>query len=110
MPDVDIVDEIDNFEKHFTSISKFPNIDTQSNLWPSVLSELLMDADLSTSVVDKHSAKLKTLVARRNGIAHGENNFISDYLYYKGYEDAVYEVMYDLAFQIELRLTQPPYI
>ena len=53
--------------------------------------------------------KLSTLVSRRNEIAHGENNIISEFHYYKTFEDAVYEVIYDLAYQVETRLQGPPY-
>ncbi|SON77822.1 hypothetical protein XAP412_570002 [Xanthomonas phaseoli pv. phaseoli] len=33
-----------------------------------------------------------------------------NYPYYKSYEDAVYEVIYDLAYQIEARLQGAPYV
>jgi hypothetical protein len=46
----------------------------------------------------------------RNNIAHGEKNIIPEFSYYKSYEDAVYEVIYDLVFQVEARLKQHPYI
>lgn len=89
---------------------RFPEVDTQSNLWPSVLIELLEVADLSSEKVREHERKLITLVSRRNKIAHGENNIITEVGYYKTYEDAVYDVMYDLAIQVDNRLSLPPYI
>ncbi len=110
MPTVDAIDEVSNFSQHLTAIPAFPDVDAKNNLWPFVLKDLLSSADLSTVVVEKHFNKLKTLVARRNSIAHGEANMIDEYSYYKGYEDAVYEVMYDLAFQVETRLGIEPYM
>lgn len=109
MPTVNMIDEVSNFSQHLTSIPEFPDVSTKSNLSPDVLKELLSSADLSTVVVEKHSTKLKTLVARRNSIAHGEENMIAEYSYYEGFEEAVYDVMYDLAFQIEARLAIDPY-
>lgn len=88
---------------------RFPEVDTQSNLWPGVLISLLEAADLCTKKVDEHQRKLKTLVARRNDIAHGKDSFIPEVKYYHGYEEVVYEVMYDLALQLDERLTRPPY-
>jgi len=49
-----------------------------SNLWPSVLSDVLEKLNLSTLEVRAHQVALKSLVARRNDIAHGENVGVSD--------------------------------
>ena len=81
----------------------------RANLWPSVLIELLNVADLCTDKVMEHEVKLKTLVSRRNKIAHGENNIIAEMEYYRTYENAVYDVIYDLAIQVDDRLSRPPY-
>lgn len=102
--------EVINFEvTHLQSTPVFPEVDTDSNLWPSKLIELLNQADLSTNKVSEHQIKLRTLVARRNRIAHGECNIIEEVEYYLSYEEAVYEVLYDLAYQIDSRLSSPPY-
>ncbi|MDA0427320.1 MAE_28990/MAE_18760 family HEPN-like nuclease [Stutzerimonas frequens] len=87
----------------------FPEVDTQSNLWPNVLNDLLVTADLSCSKILEHEAKLRTLVSRRNEIAHGKNNLIDEVSYYLGFEQAVYDVMYDLALQIDERLSCSPF-
>lgn len=87
----------------------FPNVDTQSNLWPDVLIGLMSSADLSPAKVEEHRVKLSTLVARRNSIAHGEINIIPEVSYYRSYEDAVYDVIYDLAYQVDSRLAEAPY-
>ncbi|WP_158447403.1 MAE_28990/MAE_18760 family HEPN-like nuclease [Syntrophotalea carbinolica] len=110
MPNGDLLSEIVNFQScHLSAPPQFPDVDTQSNLWPSVLIELLEAADLSADKVREHRVKLNTLVGRRNQIAHGENNIISEVGYYRTYEDAVYDIMYDLAIQVDNRLSLPPY-
>lgn len=110
LSNTDFVSEIAQFSaKHLQANPTFPEVDTGSNLWPDTLLELMAIADLNTDKVANHSSKLKTLVARRNGIAHGEKNFIAEFDYYHGFEKAVYEVIYDLAFQVAERLKAPPY-
>lgn len=110
LPSDQLLVEISNFEASAMSISPdFPSVDTQSNLWPNVLKDLLEIADLSVIKVQEHELKLKTLVSRRNKIAHGEHNMIPEVSYYKEFESAVYDVIYDLAYQIEARLSQAPF-
>lgn len=110
MPNKDLLEDICNFRSCYLSVApQFPDVDTQSNLWPKVLAELLEAADLDAGMVMKHMAKLNTLVSRRNKIAHGEKNIIAEVEYYHTYEEAVYDVMYDLAIQVDSRLSSPPY-
>lgn len=110
IPESNLLDRIERFGVvHSAKSPEFPEIETDSNLWPRKLKILLIEADLSTNIVDKHELKLKTLVARRNSIAHGEQDVIKEMAYYRSFEDVVYEVMYDLAFQIEERLQRAPY-
>ena len=98
MPPVDMIYEVTNFKSnHLDSLATFPEVDTDSNLWPETLISLLASADLDSKVVENNRPKLTTLVARRNKIAHGQKNFIAEFRYYRTYETAVYEVMYDLA-------------
>ncbi len=110
MPNIDLLGEILNFQSsHLSASPQFPDVETQSNLWPSVLIDLLEAADLNAEKVREHQVKLNTLVSRRNKIAHGENNIITEVAYYRTYEDAVYDIMYDLAIQVDNRLSLPPY-
>lgn len=110
MPDEDLLDGIFNFQPtHLSVAPQFPDVDTQSNLWPNVLVELLEAADLCAGKVKEHNQKLTTLVSRRNKIAHGENNIIAEVGYHQGFEEVVYDVMYDLAIQVDGRLSSPPY-
>ncbi len=110
LPNPDFLENIESFSSsHLDKTPEFPEVDTKSNLWPNVLVELMEIADLSPAKVQEHQVKLTTLVARRNGIAHGENNMIPEFAYYKSYEDVVYEVIYDLAYQVEEKLQHVPY-
>lgn len=94
---------------HLEALPIFPEVDTKSNLWPNVLIDLLESADLNTCKVKEHELKLKTLVGRRNAIAHGNNSLIHEVSYYLTFEKVVYDVMYDLAMQVDSRLNMPPY-
>lgn len=111
MPPAEMINEVTNFQsRHLDSFASFPEVDTDSNLWPETLIALLISADLDSRTVEKNHQKLATLVARRNKIAHGQKNFIAEFRYYRTYETAVYEVMYDLALQVEERLASNPYL
>jgi hypothetical protein len=88
---------------------EFPEIDTKSNLWPNVLEDLLQLADISCPSIDQNRLLLRALVDKRNGIAHGEA-IPATYDDYLIQEEAVYSVMYELAFAIDARLKQAPFI
>jgi MAE_28990/MAE_18760-like HEPN len=75
-------------------------VDTKSNLWPASLAKLLGRLDLNSSCIIEHERKLKTLVARRNDIAHGKKVFIDDIKYYLEYENSVLNTMYGLALAV----------
>ncbi len=75
-------------------------IDTKSNLWPSLLDELLSAMDLDGYGVLDQPNMIKTLVARRNDIAHGQKVFIADLTYYLEYENVTRNVMYALALAV----------
>ncbi len=75
-------------------------LETQSNLWPSLYSQNMLKAGLPDSAMSEHAARIKSLVNRRNDIAHGQKVAISDISEYQSYEDAALEVMHDLAVAI----------
>ncbi|MBA4046546.1 MAG: hypothetical protein C0471_19360 [Erythrobacter sp.] len=100
-----MISRICNFPTdHLESPANFPEVETQSNLWPETLFELLGYADLNLPSINLHDRKLETLVRRRNKIAHGERDIISDLTYYLQYEEAFTIVAYELVFAIEDRL------
>lgn len=75
-------------------------VDTKCNLWPDLLKELLDSFDISPTKIIEKPERIKTLVARRNDIAHGQKVFISDLAYYLEYENIVRNLMYALALAI----------
>jgi len=91
-----------------TQKPQFPEVDTRSNLWPNVLEDLLVFADITCPSIDKNRVLLKALVGKRNGIAHGQA-VSANYTDYLKQESAVYEVMYDLAYQVDARLKDAPF-
>lgn len=110
LPIAEFLDEIENFkDRYYLSSPIFSEVDTKSNLWPNVLLDLLRTADIDQEFVEEHKFKLKTLVARRNDIAHGKQSIIDEYSYYIEFESVVYDLMYKLAFLIDSRLNSAPY-
>ncbi|NMG59619.1 hypothetical protein E1H12_14120 [Geitlerinema sp. P-1104] len=71
-----------------------------SNLKPVLLKKNSTDAGLSCSIVDKHEILLRTLVNRRNNIAHGQKDIIKDITEYNKYENAAFEAMYELGISV----------
>jgi hypothetical protein len=111
LPAIELLDEIEDFRnRHHKNSPEFPEVETKSNLWPSLLEDLLKSADIESDIVIKHKFKIKTLVARRNEIAHGKQDLISEVSYYTHYEAVVYDIMYEIAFLIDERLNKPPYL
>lgn len=110
LPAVELLDEVENFcVRYHGNRPTFNDVDTKSNLWPNILADLLKSANISSDIVDKHKFKISTLVHRRNNIAHGRQELISEVKYYIEYETAVYDMMYELAFLIDDRLSRSPY-
>lgn len=102
----DLIESILRFqEDHLNVAPQFPEVSTDSNLWPSVLENLLECADLQVAELSENKFKLKTLVGRRNKIAHGERDIIVDFPYYETYERAFREVAYNLALKIDEKLS-----
>ena len=110
LPALDLLHEMSSFTNYLADTKpNFPEVDTESNLWPSVMHKLLADADIVVECVETHATKIETLVSRRNDIAHGQKNFIAEVGYYLTYEEAVYDVMYHLAYSVDDRLSRAPY-
>jgi hypothetical protein len=90
--------------------SKKCRISTGSNLWPNVFREGTQKLGIACTEVDNRETLLKSLVARRNKIAHGEKMEIKDLNEYKSYEDAAFAVMYQLAITIVEYLDRQLYL
>jgi len=51
MPPAEMINEVINFQsRHLDSFASFPEVDTDSNLWPETLIALLISADLDRAV------------------------------------------------------------
>ncbi|WP_320202358.1 MAE_28990/MAE_18760 family HEPN-like nuclease [Agrobacterium rosae] len=109
LPNNEFLAAIEGFNQTLLGLKpQFPDVDTKSNLWPNVLEDLLTLADITCPAVDKNRVLLKALVGKRNGIAHGED-IKAKYEDYLLQEQAVYSVMYELAYAIDGRLKQAPF-
>jgi hypothetical protein len=85
-------------------------LETNSNLWPSLLIENSSSLGLACSVAQDHAIKLKSLVARRNDIAHGQKMTISSLGEYQEYENAAILVMHELAVSVLESLESKSYL
>lgn len=105
LPAADLISRIQSFEIEVMSKSvDFPDVDTESNLWPNVLEQLLLDADIALPSLTSGARAIGTLVSRRNKIAHGERDIIPEFEYYLKFEEAVKSVMYELALTVDEKL------
>jgi HEPN superfamily protein len=68
----------------------------RSNLYAQLLRENCQLTCLSCIAVDTHHWRLDMLVNRRNDIAHGEKEYITDISEYQPFEHAVLDVLCDL--------------
>lgn len=75
-------------------------LETKSNLYPNLFKDNSTKVCLKCELVEQYETELKTLVGRRNEIAHGQKMSIKDIKEYKKYEDAAIEVMHELAIAI----------
>lgn len=101
--------------------SKFPELlrdeltfvlklETNSNLWPNVLISNSSSVGLACSEAQNHSVKLRSLVSRRNDIAHGQKMTISSLAEYQEYENAAIVVMHELAIAVLEALDSRSYL
>jgi len=105
LPTVDLIAQITTFEADYMDKpAEFPEVDTDSNLWPSTLRNLLEGAEIHLPSLEMNNRSIATLVSRRNKIAHGERDIIPEYAYYLQFEEAVSTIMYDLAISIDDKL------
>lgn len=79
----------------------FPDeIETESNLWPSVAKKINASVGMCCASFDTHESDLKQLVGRRNKIAHGEKLEISNLTQLQQLEHAATLAMHDLALAV----------
>jgi hypothetical protein len=75
-------------------------VTSSSNLYPNILDEICLCTGLILSKVDENRERLKSLVARRNEIAHGKNYVVSSVDEYNLIENCVMIVMHDVAYSV----------
>lgn len=89
------------FPRLMSEPAKFQiKLETEHNLWPNIFRENTQKIALPTAIIDEHATRIKTLVARRNEIAHGQKMIIKDIDEYQKYEDSVLLIMHELAVNI----------
>ncbi len=89
------------FEQGLNEKACFPDeVETASNLWPTVAQQINGSVGLSCPLFDAHAAELAQLVGRRNKIAHGEKLEIADLAQLQKFEHAVLVVMHELALAV----------
>lgn len=89
----------------------FPmKLETESNLWPNLLIKNSLAAGLPCPAAQAQSVKLKTLVSRRNDIAHGQKALIKSLAEYIEYEHAAIVVMHELAIAVLEALESQTYL
>lgn len=85
-------------------------LETNSNLWPDLCRENSALLELPHGAVERHRSRLKSLVSRRNDIAHGQPMVIKSLQEYQKYEDAAFEVMHELALGVADCLSNRRYL
>jgi hypothetical protein len=77
---------------------EFPKqLEKRANLWPEVFEENLDRLGLKCNTLNVYRAELRSLVAKRNEVAHGRKLLVKDLNEYLLYEHRTLVLMHDLA-------------
>lgn len=102
--------EID-FQNELSQPAEFPDeIDTQSNLWPTLAQKINDSVGLSCPMFTTNAAELSQLVGRRNKIAHGEKLEIANLKQFQTFEHVAWLAMHDLAIAVVECLDNKTYL
>lgn len=85
-------------------------VDTRSNLHPNVMREACRILRLPYTKVDENDLRIRTLVSRRNEIAHGKPMTVKSITEYQAYENAALDVMHELAISIIQAIESQSYL
>lgn len=85
-------------------------LETDSNLWPNLFKENIEKICISCASIESEKVFIKSLVARRNDIAHGKKLIIDSLDEYQKYENSALLVMHDLAINIVDSLEKRTYL
>lgn len=83
--------------------------DADSNLWPNVFERECARVGITSDELNSQRHRIKTLVARRNDIAHGKVMTIKSVEEYSQYEKATTMVMHDVAISVLSVLSEGSY-
>lgn len=99
------------FENLLTQNLEFKTkLETDSNLWPNLFKDNIDKIKLKCDSLETYKTFIKSLVARRNEIAHGKKLVIESLDEYQKYENAALIVMHDLAINIVESLETGAYL
>lgn len=90
----------DSFLRLRISELDLPKIDTESNLWPSLVQSINAGLGLKCELLANYTEELRALVGRRNGIAHGEKLTVPTLSKYAELEKGTLLVMHELAIAV----------
>lgn len=83
---------------------------TESNLWPAVFRRETRRLGITCDLLDENEARLRSLVARRNEIAHGQKMTIDSIADYEPFEDAVLHLMHELGLLVIQHLDEGAFL
>lgn len=81
-----------------TSVGDYPFPQT-SNLWPNIFKDFCNDVGLRSDFLDEKRSSIGNLVGTRNGIAHGQELYVSDEKL-RDLENAAWHVMIGLSLSV----------
>lgn len=82
----------------------------EGNFWPDKVEKLLAEVALQSLYLSKDRLRLKSMVSRRNDIAHGKPLSVRSLKEYKEVEDAAITVMYEVAIAIDEAISCASYL
>jgi hypothetical protein len=85
-------------------------VDSESNLWPTVLRKNLFRLGLRHDAFDAYEQEISRLLSRRNGIAHGSDNVGVKKIDYDAIEKATQHVMAEIMAFVVQAMEQRSYL
>lgn len=75
-------------------------LETECNLWPNIFERECARIGVASTELESWRTRIRSLVSRRNEIAHGKKMVINSVEEYSEFENAVLMVLHDLAVQV----------
>jgi hypothetical protein len=100
-----------DFARYCSMPASLPvDVDTKSNLWPSIAAGINESLGLKCQLLDQHKTELGQLVGRRNEIAHGQKLEIASLAQFQQFENSALLVMHELAIAVVDALDAQAYL